>query len=287
MKRSWAGAGLCAALCFFSALAYADDSVHWSQGALNARLIQGGYDRDPKTGAWKAMVELRFMNSSLTRRYHQSVQLQFLNAQGKVLGAWKTFLSLPAGEAQHRQVQAPAGLSCPGPLEACPALSVRLVLAAAKPLDPAAPIPQRPLQEEGAPVLGSPVYAVRMVDAVTFQLLSGQRIRLLGLEAPPSANVVAKAAEGPLVSNPATDLLRQRVMEGPVTLVFDGEHRDSQGRWLALVSAEDGSLINAEMLQKGLVKADAGASFAHKADFAQAEAAARAAKRGLWSDQKP
>jgi endonuclease YncB( thermonuclease family) len=265
--------------------AQSPDKVAWVRGDLSARLIQAGYSRDVKSGSWDAQVELRFVNRASSRRFHQGVLVQFLDGQGKVLGAWKTFLSLPAGEAQHRRVMAPGNLACPGSLAGCPGLSVRLVLASGKPLDPPAPIPQAPLQEEDAPPAGEPLYVARVVDGVTLQLMGGQKIGLLGLLNAQSLGL-DKAQAGAL-SRQAADELRLHVMDGPVSLAFDGERRDASGRWMALVQAEDGSLVNLESLKKGLARVDADAVFARKGEFEQAEKEAQAQHQGLWGQFHP
>jgi endonuclease YncB( thermonuclease family) len=72
-------------------------------------------------------------------------------------------------------------------------------------------------------------------------------------------------------------------MDGSLTLSFDGERRDVYGRWLALVRAEDGGLVNLEMLQKGLAKVYPRSDFSQKAAFENAEQEAKAAGLGLWA----
>ena len=249
----------------------AEAPSRWKEGSLDARLIQAGYIQDLKTGRWEAEVEVRFNNHSLDRRFSRAVQVQFLDPQTKVLGTWKTFLSLPPGQAQHRRVRAPNHLGCAGPLTACAGLSLRLVLKPGKPLEPAVLIPAVSLEDAASPPVGVPLFVSRVLDGSSFQLLDGKRVRLLGLK--------DGGAE-------AATLLRERVMDATVSLAFDGEHRDGSGRWLVLVKLEDGSLLNQELLQKGLALVDPGCAPSRKEEFQKYEDEARAAKRGLWGKAK-
>jgi hypothetical protein len=222
----------------------AQEPQRWTKDALKLRLIDAGYTPDLKSGALEAEVELRFYNSSKTRRFSQSVQVQFVGPGAKVLGTWKTFLSLSPGQAQHRLVRAPSRLGCQGPLAACPPMSVRVVLKPGQALVPDAAVPAVLLGEDGAPPIGVPVYVGEVFDGFVLQLLGGPRVQLAGLA----------LAEGSQPKGLASDYIRERVMDGPVTLAFDGEHRDASGRWLVQVKVEDGGSLNQELVQKGLAR---------------------------------
>jgi hypothetical protein len=220
----------------------AEEPQRWTKDALKLRLIDAGYTPDLKTGALEAEVELRFYNSSKTRRFSQSVQVQFVGPQAKVLGTWKTFLSLSPGQAQHRLVRASSRLGCQGALAACAPMSVRVVLKPGQALVPDAPVPPVLLGEDGAPPIGVPVYVGEVFDGFVLQLLGGSRVQLAGLA--PLEGLQPKSA--------ASDYIRQRAMDGPVTLSFDGQHRNASGRWLVQVQVEDGGSLNQELIQKGL-----------------------------------
>ena len=73
------------------------------------------------------------------------------------------------------------------------------------------------------------------------------------------------------------------VLAGPVTLAYDGERQDVYGRWLVLVRTEDGTLLNRDLLEQGLARVYERSDFALKQDFTATEAAARAAKKGIWA----
>lgn len=246
----------------------------WVAGSLSARLIEAGYTQDHKTGAWEAEVVLRFRNLSSERRYSQAVQVQFIGAQDKVLGSWKTFLSLSPGQAQHRRVRAPSHLGCQGELSACASLRLRLALK--KPLGSSYSIPSVVLPEADLPPAGVPLYVARVYDGDTLQLLDGQKVRLLGIDAP---ELKGKAQ---YLAREASQALEQRVMDSPVQLAYDGERHDNYGRILAIVTAADGGCVNLELLQKGLAKAYPKASFSRLEDFVAAELKAKEAKLGLW-----
>ncbi len=148
-------------------------------------------------------------------------------------------------------------------------------------LEPSAPIPLILLREAWSPPEGVPVYAARIIDGDSFQLLDGQKIRLLGLNAPKLKGTGARGMAQP-GSQEAIEGLRRRIMDGYVTLAFEGKKRDAYGGWLAMVKTEDGALVNLEMLKEGLARADHDAEFTRKADFEGAEKEARQAGRGLW-----
>jgi endonuclease YncB( thermonuclease family) len=277
-------AGL-AGLCLASTAWAEAPGQRWTQGTLSVRLLEAGYSREAKSGAWEAEVVLRFVNLSQERRFNQAVQVQFVDEKGKLQSSWKTFLSLPPGQAQHRRVRAPGRLACPGDLAACPALRLGLRLKGAKPLGSFAEIPRSPLKEEGAPPEGQTLYVARVFDGESFQVLEGQKLRLLGMDAP-ERKAAGKPGPEPYYRE-ARDYLYQRIMDGPVTLSFDGERRDASGRWLALVRAEDGGLVNLEMLQKGLAKVYPGTDFSLRADFEKAEQEAKRSGLGLWAGSHP
>jgi endonuclease YncB( thermonuclease family) len=269
-----------AALLALPALASAAGEQRWTQGSLSVRLLEAGYLHDSKSGAWEGELVLRFVNLSQERRFNQGVQIRFLDPKGAQLGVWKTFLSLSPGQAQHRRVRAPGQLGCHGDLAACQPLRVALLLRGSKASQPYAEIPRKPLEEEGAPPEGQTLYVARVLDGESFQLLEGQKIHLLGVDAPGRKGVASKPEPG---AREAKDYLSQRVMDASVTLSFDGERRDQAGRWLALVRCEDGGLLNQELLQKGLARLDPHASFALKPDFEKAQTTAQAAGQGLWA----
>ena len=278
LSRRLAGSGLLLAAAL--AVCPASAAQVWVLPHAEVRLVAAGYTRDLKRSAWEAEVELRLVNSDPRRRFHQQVQVEFVDALGKA-SVWKTFVSLAPGTAQHRRVRAPAKLGCSLGLEACPSIKVRVSLRKGDEQAALVEIPRTALPDDAAPPEGKPVYVGRVVGATELELLGGQRIRLLGLAAPERERKDGK--NGPEDGYQAVvDFTRTSVMQGPLQLAFDGERRDQGGRWLALVSLEDGTDLNAELLRRGLARLDPQAVFSHKDDYAKLEAGARDAHLGLW-----
>lgn len=252
----------------------------WKVSHADVRLVEAGYTRDPKHGAWEAEVELRLVNRDQGRRFHQQVQVEFVDATGKASG-WKTFVSLAPGTAQHRRVRTPTRLGCNGELGACPPLKVRVSLRKGDAKAELAEIPRVELRDAEAPPVGQPLYVGRVFDGDTFELLSGQKIRLLGVDTPERERKDGKGGAEPGYRE-AAEFTRAKVMQGPIQLAFDGERRDVYGRWLALVTLEDGSDLNAELLRRGLARRYARAEFSRKKAYEELEADARAKGLGVW-----
>ena len=141
------------------------------------------------------------------------------------------------------------------------------------------------LPEDDLPSAGVPLYVARVYDGDTFQLMDGQKVRLLGIDAPELSGKVG-APPQPFAQE-AAEYLSQRVMDAPVLLSYDGERRDIYGRVLALVALADGGSLNLELLQKGLARTYPRSDFSRKAEFAAAEAKAQADGAGLWAARKP
>jgi micrococcal nuclease len=138
-----------------------------------------------------------------------------------------------------------------------------------------------------AAVAGPPGSAVvvRPVDGDTIVVRVGratERVRLLGIDTPESVSpVVPVECFGPEAKHRTAELLPPGTR---VTLQRDVEARDKYDRLLAYVTrADDGTFVNLLLVQEGFAEAFPFApNTAHEADFARAEASARAGHRGLW-----
>jgi hypothetical protein len=214
----------------------------WTLGKADARLIEGGWKRDAKTGGWTAEVELRLVNRDLAQPFHRQVRVEFSDASGRVW-LWKTFVSLPPGTAQHRRISAPR-TECPGPPYSCPALYVKVDVRKEDPGERLA-IPRMPLDDPDAPPAGRPLYVAAVEEGAVLRLLDGRRVRALGLRAAPGA----------------ADWVRGQAMDGPVLLTYDGLAPDKTGCWLAYVRMADGRDLGAELLRRGLAVVDAKEGF--------------------------
>ena len=65
------------ALAFTTVGAWAAGPQRWSDHGLNVRLIEAGYARDMKSGAWIPELELRFSSGSSPKAIRQNVQVQW------------------------------------------------------------------------------------------------------------------------------------------------------------------------------------------------------------------
>lgn len=118
------------------------------------------------------------------------------------------------------------------------------------------------------------VRAVAIVDGMTFDTADGRRVRLSALQAPATAPFGAKAKDR------LTALLEGKA----VGLAFADAGADRHGRLLAHVFA-DGAWIQSALIAEGLARVATRPDMRRCAPALLAdEAAARAAKRGLWND---
>ena len=113
--------------------------------------------------------------------------------------------------------------------------------------------------------------AVRVVDGDTIEM-AGRRIRLLGLDAPESAQTCGEPALPVPCGARARDAMRRLVEAGPVTCAATG--RDRYGRDLATCRAGAADLGAAMVLAGQAVAAGR---------YLAEEAAARGARRGIWA----
>ncbi|MCS7306812.1 MAG: thermonuclease family protein [Thermoguttaceae bacterium] len=126
----------------------------------------------------------------------------------------------------------------------------------------------------------------RVIDGDTLELADGTKVRLIGVDAP----------ELPQPGQPAepfaweaTRFTEQFLAGGPVWLQLDPHERwDRYGRRLAYLWVGD-RMLNEQLLLAGLARArlEFRYSEAMKQRFAQAEAHARQARRGLWALSAP
>ncbi len=122
----------------------------------------------------------------------------------------------------------------------------------------------------------------RVVDGDTV-IVSGERVRLIGIDAPESVKPDSPVeCYGPEASAALSRLLPRGT---PVVLEYDIERRDRYDRTLAYVwLPRPAALVNAALVSQGFATvATFPPNVAHLADLEAAEDAARAADRGLWS----
>ena len=109
-------------------------------------------------------------------------------------------------------------------------------------------------------------------------------VRFWGVDTPELAKPGTDRPAEPF-AEAATAFTRERVQGSRVTLELqDYRLRGRYGRLLAYVVLEDGSVLNAELIENGLSKHDDRWGHDRSADYAELERRARVEKRGLWSD---
>ena len=141
------------------------------------------------------------------------------------------------------------------------------------------------------------VFAVdRVIDGDTIRLANRRKVRLLGVKAP-ELHDVGRIAEEASRYRVDMKLIRKRgeqaykflndsIGKGKVRLAYDWVKRDDEGLTLAYVYLEDGSLLNAAVLSKGLAYFDDRYPFQHQGDFEVLEEDARQKGLGVWAEEK-
>jgi endonuclease YncB( thermonuclease family) len=124
-----------------------------------------------------------------------------------------------------------------------------------------------------------PLLVTSVVDGRTIQVQSIGRVRLLGIELPRTDRGLAAGSLGKQAKDRLTDLVLHRW----VRLEYGGTTRSSSGgHRRAFVWTEDGRFVNAVMVREGLARAALQES-ERLAELRDAEADARAHRRGIWA----
>jgi micrococcal nuclease len=122
----------------------------------------------------------------------------------------------------------------------------------------------------------------RVVDGDTLLLDSGERVRLIGIDTPES---VKPDTPPEPYGHEASEFTKGLAEGRDVRLEFDTHREDQYGRTLAYVYLGD-LLLNEEIVRQGFSRAET--RFHFRSDFQKrfltAEAEAREAHRGIWSD---
>ena len=95
-----------------------------------------------------------------------------------------------------------------------------------------------------------PVYSIKFVyDGDTILTNTGQKVRYLGIDAP---EIGYRERKREFLAVAARDENIRLVKKRKVTLEFDRERTDQYGRLLAYVYLENGEMVNAHLIRKGL-----------------------------------
>ena len=125
-----------------------------------------------------------------------------------------------------------------------------------------------------------------IVDGDTIRVAAGdgsERVRYTGIDAPEMARDGEPAEP---FADAATERNAELLEDGRVCLERDVSDRDRFDRLLRYIWLEDGTLVNETLLREGLAHV---VTFPpdvryHESRFEPAEAEARAAGRGIWSE---
>lgn len=127
----------------------------------------------------------------------------------------------------------------------------------------------------------------RVIDGDTFVTedgtRDGEKIRFIGIDAPESRKTPHEDVQ--FYGKEAKEFLKKYLKDKKVRLEYDVEHHDQYGRTLAYVYMEDGTFLNAYLVQQGYANVMTIPPNVTYADtFVVLQREAREAKRGMWSD---
>jgi micrococcal nuclease len=138
-------------------------------------------------------------------------------------------------------------------------------------------------------------YVSRVVDGDTLKLSGGERVRLIGVDTPEvhysekllrdSKRNGRDAAAIQAMGARASEFTKSLVSGRKVRLEFDVERRDRYGRLLAYVYLEDGTFVNARIIEEGygqVMTIPPNVKYADR--FLELQRDARQARKGLWGE---
>jgi len=129
---------------------------------------------------------------------------------------------------------------------------------------------------------GLDVVVERVVDGDTIVVTGGERVRLIGVDTPETADPRRPVG---CFGSEASAFMSRLLPEGtPVRLVGDAEPRDRYDRLLAYAyRLPDGLFVNAELVRQGYaVPLTIPPNVAHTGELVALAGQAREAGRGLW-----
>ncbi|MDO8793613.1 MAG: thermonuclease family protein [Vicinamibacterales bacterium] len=112
-----------------------------------------------------------------------------------------------------------------------------------------------------------------VIDGDTIDVATIGRVRLLGVDAPGTAEPFAGEAR---------ERLAALVLRRWVRLEHEGSALDVGGRHRAYVVRDDGLFVNIVLVREGLARVSAGQALVRLAELERAEAEAQSFRRGMW-----
>ncbi len=124
----------------------------------------------------------------------------------------------------------------------------------------------------------------KIIDGATFQIDTGDKVRLLGINTPAISLI---SHEGEPMGKQAYELLLELIEGQVVRLTSDAEKEDSDGHLLAHVYLRNGTWVNAELVKKGLAYVRTFPPNISKAnDLITIEKQARKQTLGIWATNR-
>ena len=138
-------------------------------------------------------------------------------------------------------------------------------------------------------------FVSKAIDGDTIRLSTGERIRLIGIDTPESRynNKLARDSKRSSkdidsilkMGKKASDFTRRLVEGKKVRLEFDLEKYDKYKRLLAYIYLEDGTFVNARIIEEGYAKTlTIPPNVKYVETFLKLEREARQKSKGLWKD---
>jgi micrococcal nuclease len=151
-----------------------------------------------------------------------------------------------------------------------------------------------PRQGADLPKNNSFIYVAKAIDGDTIKLSTGEHVRLIGIDTPESRyntkleRDVARSRKDMLVilkmGKEASNFTRHLVEGKRVRLEFDVRKNDKYGRLLAYVYLEDGTFVNAKIVEEGYAQVMTIPPNVKYADtFLKLQKEARQKQKGLWN----
>lgn len=139
------------------------------------------------------------------------------------------------------------------------------------------------------------VYVTRVVDGDTLKLSNGERVRLIGIDTPEIhfSNKLLKDSKKShkdiktilALGARSADFTRKLCKGKKVRLEFDVEKMDRYKRLLAYVYLEDGTFVNAKIVEEGYAQVMTVPPNVKYADmFVKLQGKARSLHKGLWGE---
>lgn len=143
---------------------------------------------------------------------------------------------------------------------------------------------------------GEYLIVTKVIDGDTFKMSNGEKVRLIGIDTPEKydsdkldresvrtgrdRNTIKKLGEE------ASEYVRKLVEGKRVKLVSEPgyEDKDKYGRSLRYVYLEDGTFINAKIIEEGYANVYNAANVSKIIEFRRLEKEARENNRGLWGE---